>query len=191
MRYIIGLLLGIGLIVLTFILIFKAFSGGSDDTTQQQKQAVRLEDYATTGAVVRYTIDGPVYADQDHSRVRVTVSKDQVLFEQIAGYEGKMVQTKTFPTNSESYATFLHALALQSFTSGNSQVTDDERGYCPTGRRYIYEVIDGADQVQRLWSTSCSSKQGSFTGGSAGTIRTLFQRQVPDWSKLTSGIKNL
>ena len=191
MRYLIGLLLGIGLIVLTFILIFKAFSGGGDDAPKQQQQAVKLEDYATTTAVVRYTIDGPVYADQNHSRVRVTVSKDQVLFEQIAGYEGKMIQTKTYPSNSEAYATFLHALNQQGFTRGNAEVTDDERGYCPTGRRYVYEVIDGADQIQRLWSTSCSTKQGSYTGGNASTVRLLFERQVPEWSSLTRGIKNL
>lgn len=188
MRYIIGLLLGIGLIVLTFILIFRAFSGGNDEPQQQQ---IKLVDYASSTAVVRYTIDGRVNADQDHNRVRVTVGRDQILFEHIQGYEGRTVRTQTYPSNQQAYATFLRSIDQANFTVGSEEVDDDERGYCPNGRRYIYEVVDGADQVQRWWSTSCGTDIGSYQGGNASVIRTLFQRQVPEWNDLTRGIRNL
>jgi len=184
MRYFVGLLLGIGLIVLTFILIFKAFSGGND--TPQEK-AINLNDYATTNAIVRYTIDGQTNSDLIHNRVRVTVSKDTVLFEQIQGYEGKLIQSKTYPNNTQAYATFLRALDLSGFDNGNKDFDDDERGYCPNGQRYIYEAIDGGDTVLRWWSTSCGRKVGNFLGNSS-TIRTLFQHQVPDYSKLITKV---
>jgi hypothetical protein len=184
MRYVVGLLLGIGLIVLTFILIFRAFSGGSSP----QQQAIDLNDYSTTNAIMRFTIDGEVNSDQTHNRIRITVSKDTVLYEQIQGYEGKLIQSKTYPNNTQSYATFLRSLDLAGYTSGNKSFDDDERGYCPNGRRYIYEGIDGGDTIIRWWSTSCSRKVGSFLGTSS-TVRTLFQRQVPDYSKLSSGVR--
>jgi hypothetical protein len=185
MRYIIGLLLGIGLIVLTFILIVKAFSGGGGG---QQRHAVNLNDYATSTAVMRYTIDGPIVSDQEHNRIRITVSKDQVVYEQIQGYEGKLVQTKTYPTNVQAYSTFLRALNIAGFTHGDQKADDDERGYCPRGQRYIYEALDGGDTILRWWSTSCGNTQASFKG-SAPTIRSLFQRQVPDYQKLSSGVR--
>jgi len=185
MRYIVGLLLGIGLIVLTFILIFKAFSGGGD--TPQDK-AINLNDYATTSAIVRYTVDGVTNSDQIHNKIRITVSKDTVLYEQIQGYEGKLVNSKTYPNNSQSYGTFLRALDLAGFQNGNKSFDDDERGYCPSGKRYIYEAIDGGDTLSRWWSSSCSKSIGSLKGN-ASTIRNLFQRQVPDYSKVTIGVK--
>lgn len=184
MRYVVGLLLGIGLIVLTFILIFRAFSGG--DTPQER--GINLNDYATTDAIVRYTTDGQISADQTHNRIRITVSKDTVLYEQIQGYEGKLIQSKTFPNNVQSYGTFLRALDLAGYTNGNKDFDDDERGYCPDGKRYIYEAVDGGDTILRWWSTSCGRDIGSFTGA-ASTIRSLFQRQVPDYNKLVNGVR--
>jgi hypothetical protein len=185
MRYIIGLLLGIGLIVLTFILIIRAFSGG-DNTPKTPKTA--LTDYATTETITRYTIDGPEISEAQHVRVRITVGKDQVLYEQVQGYEGKLIQSKTYPSNVQAYSTFLRALDLAGYTQANKTASDDERGYCPTGQRYIYEIIDGGDTKQRLWSTSCSAKQGTFLGQTS-TVRFLFQKQVPDYTNLTSKIR--
>ncbi len=185
MRYIVGLLLGIGLIVLTFILIFKAFSGGSSTPTAPQ---IDLNSYATTDAVMRYTIDGPVVADPLHQRIRITVGSDKITFEQIQGYQGKLVQSKTYPNNADSYATFLHALTLANFTKGNPKGVKDERGYCPTGRRNIYEGLSGGDNIFRWWSDTCAVKDGNYLG-SQGLVQTLFTKQVPDYGTLTSRIQ--
>lgn len=184
MRYFVGLLLGIGLIVLTFILIFKAFSGGNTP----KEQSINLNDYATTNAIVRLTIEGQINSDQIHNRVRISVSKDTVLYEQIQGYEGKLIQDKTYPNNTQAYGTFLRALDLAGFDKGNKNFDDDERGYCPSGRRYIYEAIDGGDTVLRWWSTSCGKSVGNFLGSSS-TVQSLFQRQVPDYNKLTNKVR--
>jgi len=184
MKYVMGLLLGIGLIVLTFILIFRIFSGGNDTP---KPQSINLSDYATTNAVMRYTVDGSTVADLKHNKIRITVSKDQVLFEQIQGYEGKMVQTKTYPNNIQAFGTFLRALEIAKFDTGLSTADKDERGYCPVGKRYLYEAIDGGDTLFRWWNTSCSQNQGSFKG-KGSTIRPLFQKQVPDYNTLMRGV---
>lgn len=189
MRYILGLLLGLGLVVLTIVLIFRALAGGGND--QSQQQSVKLMDYATTNAVVRYTIDGQVNQNEIHDKVRITVSKDQVLFEQIQGFEGKLVQTKTYPSNPQAYAAFLRSIDNAGYTIGDKNIDKDERGSCPLGRRYVYEIVNGSEQVQRLWSTSCNTNDGSYRGGKANVIRTLFQRQVPDYNTLTSKIQRL
>lgn len=185
MRYIAGLLLGIGLIVLTFILIFRAFSGGSDEPAAPK---VDLISYATTDAVMRYTIDGAVNADQSHYRIRITVSNDQVLYEELQGYQGKVRETKTYPSNTDAYATFLRALALAKFEQGNPEAQKDERGFCPAGRRYIYEGLEGGQSLFRWWSDGCAAADGNFRG-SASVVRDLFFRQVPDYSKLSSDVR--
>jgi hypothetical protein len=183
MRYIIGLLLGIGLIVLTFILIFRAFSGGDEP----RQERIDLMSYATTDAVMRLTIDGPIDADQEHDRVRITVSNDQVLYEEIQGYEGRLIESRTYPSNTQAYGNFLRALALAGYTNGNPEADDDERGYCPRGSRYVYEALDGGDTILRWWSTSCTSSEGNFLGN-ASTVRNLFIRQVVDYNQLTRGL---
>jgi hypothetical protein len=48
---------------------------------------------------------------------------------------------------------------------------------------------DGNNISQRFWSTSCGNL-GSFKGN-ASTVRELFQRQVPDYNVLTSGLSNI
>ena len=187
MRYLAGLLLGIGLIVLTFILIFKAFSGGSN---APKVAKIDLNSYSTTDAVMRYTIDGPINANQLHEKIRITVGNDQVLFEEIQGYQGTLKQSKTYPSNPDAYANFLHALTLAGYTNGSTgpNAVKDQRGYCPAGRRYTYEALTGGDSILSWWSTSCSSKQGNFLG-SPETVRSLFTRQVPDYNKLATGVR--
>lgn len=181
MRYIVGFLIGLGLIILTVILIVKAFSGGG-----AKPQKIDLNSYATTNAVMRLTIDGPVNADQTHQRIRITVGRDQTTFEQIQGYQGKLLQTKTFDNNGDAYASFLHALSVAGYTEGNTNAPKDERGYCPLGNRYIYETLSGGDDVIRWWNTSCGTAYGNFKG-KGDTIRSLFKKQVPGYDKLLTG----
>lgn len=183
MRYIIGLLLGIGLIVLTFILIFRAFSG--DNTPKQQQ--IDLNSYANTNAVVRLTMNGSVSADSTHQSIRITVGSDQVLYEQIQGYQGTLVQSKTYANNPNAFAVFLRALNLQGFTKGNPDGPKDERGFCPLGRTYVYEGLTGGDNIFRWWNDSCTKDDGNFQG-QGSTIRQLFTKQVPDYNTLTRGI---
>lgn len=182
MRYILGFLIGIGLIILLFVLIFR---GGSNPAPLQKP----LVDYAVTDTTVQVTDDYPVNLDQLHDQVVTVVGKDQVSLTVYQGYQGTVLRSKDYANNPTAYANFLRALQLAGFDSGKTDPKlQDERGYCPLGHRYIFEIKNGNSTVQRLWSTSCGNI-GTFQGKTS-TVRQLFQQQTPDYGSLTAGLKS-
>jgi hypothetical protein len=183
MRYFIGFLITIGLIILLVVLLFSG--GGSKQ--EVPKTSKPLVDYVNTNAVVRLTADGPVNGDSIHEAIRITVGKDQVSYERIQGYVNHVVESKTFPNNTEAYDQFLYALQRAGFTQGdNSAALKTEKGHCPQGNRYIYEIIDGTTQIERYWASSCG-KPASYQGAPA-TTNTLFKAQVPGYDDLQTNI---
>ncbi|HEX8227283.1 MAG TPA: hypothetical protein VF572_05440 [Candidatus Saccharimonadales bacterium] len=180
MKFIIGFLITIGLLIFVFVLIFR---GGGDEAAPTQKQLV---DYANTNVVVQMTTRGPVQADQSHKESRITVGSTETVLETFAGYQGNLMTTRSYPNNPEAYADFLRALQLNGYTNG---VTDkslaDERGFCATGKRYVMSVKDGGRDIQRFWSTSCNGT-ATFKGKTT-VIRSLFIAQVPDYNTLVDG----
>ena len=184
MKYFLGFLAAVGLIVLVVIMIIRGFSGG-DNTAQRDP----LSNYASTDTIVRMTIDGPIVAEQQHTAYRITVGRSETRIETLKGYEYEILETKTYENNQQSYTNFLRALDLAGFTKGvenPSRDAQDERGVCATGNRYIYETISGTSQKQRLWATTCGSA-GTFKGDKE-KVQQLFDRQVPltDFRKMTS-----
>jgi hypothetical protein len=184
MRYIIGFLISIGLVILLFVLIFR----GGSDPAPTPGAARRLVDYANTSTVVRLTEDYPVNSNQVHRKIVTTVGRDQITFTIESGYEGDVLRTQTYPNNPTAYANFLRALQINGYNvAEDNAALRDERGYCATGQRYIFETKNGDQNVMRTWSTSCGNI-GTFKGKSS-QVRDLFRRQVPDYSRLTSGIQ--
>lgn len=184
MRYIIGLLIGIGLIVLLFVLIFR---GGSSPAPSTIKPLVS---YANTTTTVRYTDDYPIDSDQNHRVVETTVGRDQTTLNVEQGYQGTVIRSQSYANNPTSYANFLSGLQVSGYNKGDtSPALRNDLGQCPLGHRYIFEILNGNNIVQRFWSTSCGNI-GSFKGDTA-TVQELFQRQVPDYNTLTSGLSNI
>lgn len=182
MRYLLGFLATIGLIILILVLLLR---GG--DSSSPAAKSLTLSDYARSNSAAHFTIDGPVVADQDHQEVKIDVDAYQVTFSLYDGYQGNLLNQQTYPSNEEAYTNFLLALQHQGFTTGNNDVSmRDERGYCPLGQRKVYSFTDGSDQLMRYWSTGCTVK--TFKGN-IDSVTTLFQRQVPDYNKLTQGSK--
>jgi hypothetical protein len=178
MRYFLGFLAVIGVLVLIFVLILR---GGGKDSVETQ-----LTDYTATQTVMRLTIDGPVNADQDHRVIRVTVGRNLTTIDIIQGYEGHTLDSRSYANNEDSYGTFLRALQLAGYTDGNDDPElTDSRGVCSTGRVYTMEIITGSDTVQKFWRTSCDS--GTF-GGETNLIRKLFRLQIPDYNLLTRSV---
>jgi hypothetical protein len=178
MRYFLGFLAAVGLIVLVFVLVLRGLGGGGKSNVQTV-----LTDYTSTDTVMRLTIDGPVKADQNHHMVRITVGRNENMVETIQGYQDTVLTTNTYPNNEEAYGVFLRALHLQGYTKGDDNPDRaDERGICPTGTRYIFEIVTGSASVQRFWTSSCDG--GTFRG-KASTVRNLFRAQIPDYAKTT------
>ena len=184
MKYLLGLLASVALIVLVLVLVFRSFSAGP---TLENKDP--LTDYAATNAIVTMTVDGPVTSEQQHVAYRISVGRSEARIETLKGYGYEVTDTKSYTNNQESFYAFLRALDLAGFTKGDEDVSEqarDERGVCATGRRFVFELTSGTSEIQRYWSTTCR-KFGTFKG-SATAVRQLFSRQIPDpdFSRLTS-----
>jgi hypothetical protein len=181
MRYFLGFLGIVALVIVVFVLVVRGFSGKSTPKTQ-----TLLTDYTNTSTVMRLTAEGPVTANQKYNEVHITVGRDANTIEVIQGYQSQVVKAQTYPNNANAYGNFLSALQLLNYTKGNSDPKlADERGYCPTGSRYVYEIVSGASDVQRYWTGSCGG--GTFKG-SAAVIRTLFTNQIPDFETFVAGL---
>ncbi|HYH36375.1 MAG TPA: hypothetical protein VD706_02650 [Candidatus Saccharimonadales bacterium] len=183
MRYFIGFLVMVALIITLIVMLF---NGG--DKPAVPNTTKKLTDYANTDARVSMTIDGPINASSEHEQVRVTVDRNNVTYEHIKGYDGQVADTKIFENTENAYDVFLHALMHAGFTNGNNEsALRDDRGYCPTGDRYIFELSENNDRLQRYWATSCGGVR-TYDGALNLTL-TLFKAQVPDYSGLTGNIQ--
>lgn len=180
MRYFLGFLITIGLLILLIILLFR---GG--DKPKVPSTSRTLDSFASTAAEVSLTTDGPINAESIHSQTRITVSRDEVTYERLRGYNGDVTDTKRYANTQEAYKVFLLALKRAGFTQTDTDpVLKDERGYCPTGSRYIMALENEGKNIVRSWATSCG-KPKTYLGNVSLTL-TLFQAQVPDYNKLTS-----
>ena len=181
-RYFIGFVVTIGLVIL---LIYLVFHGGSKPKVPMTHKT--LDSYSVTDAQAIMTIDGPINANQNHQGVKIIVSRDNVTFEQLQGYQGSVTNMQNFTNNVDAYSNFLVAIARAGFTLGNNNAgLKDERGYCPLGDRYNFELQQDGQELERYWTTSCGSPK-SFLGNAQLTL-TLFQNQVPNYDDLTQNI---
>jgi hypothetical protein len=183
MRYVIGILVAIGLVVLVFILILKGFSGGTTKSTTKP-----LVDYATTNTSIQMLIDGPVNADQVHYQVQMTVSDTQNQLNVLKGYQGTVVNSQTYESNSASYAEFLRALDIAGFAKGDTSKTadNDPRGFCALGERYTFEIMNGSKTIENFWSSSCGGV-GTFEGNTIA-VKNLFIAQMPNYGTVTNNL---
>jgi hypothetical protein len=175
MRYIIGLLVTLGLIILLIVLLVGG--GGKPKVPATSKT---LDSYASTNAEARLTIDGPVNAASQHQQVRITIDRDNVTFEHLQGYDGNVVTMQRYANTESAYGAFLSALGHAGFTKGNTDKTvADERGYCPLGDRFVMELRQNEKDIERFWATSCGNPK-TYAGNRALTVQ-LFRAQVPDY----------
>jgi hypothetical protein len=182
MRYFLGFLITIGLLILLIILLFH---GNSKPKVPNSSKP--LSSFATTDAEAVLTTQGAVNYDQNHSQIRITVDRDNVTYEEIKGYEGSVVKRQSFANNVSAYQTFLISLSKAGFTQGNTDpALKDERGYCPLGQRFVFAFRQGDKELQRFWSTNCGGPK-TFNGNANLTI-TLFQNQVPNYTELSGNV---
>jgi len=182
-RAIIAGLVAIGLVILVIVLIVKSFSGGPTRPTGR----VDVGNYADTSATVTLLIDDPTKIDQDHRQIKISVSNTQNEINIMQGYQGNVIDSRTYSNNSAAFGAFLQSLKLMNFSRGTIN-PKDYRGYCPTGDRYVFTFNDGNKDLFTYWSTSCGSV-GTYGGNKIATLE-LIRAQIPvrDYDQLTSSI---
>lgn len=181
MRYYFGLIITLGLLILVLFLLFH----GSSKTNVPATSAP-LYSYANTGSEVRLTIDGPINANEIHQQIQITVDQNVVTYDQLQGYDGDVINQQQFANSENAYSAFLYALALNGFTDGNtSSALSNEQGHCALGERYTLELVQGGNDLERFWATSCPNVVRSFEGN-LPLMLTLFEAQVPNYQTLTA-----
>ncbi len=188
MRYFLGLLTFIAFIILVVVVVVHHGSNTGSGTSSGIK-TVHLTDYIDKNSEVQLTTDGHINSEEEHRAIQINVtpnSREAIVFR---GYNQQVLKQESLPNSKAAYDAFLRSLALLNFTKEKRGVRQtDERGVCPTGKRYIYELLEDNKDVTRLWSTSCSSSQGTFAG-TPSTVQTLFQNQIPDYNKFVIDVQ--
>lgn len=184
LRYFIGFVVVVGLLIFLIALI----TGGGDNSKNVPNQPKALSSYADEDSQVSMLIDGRTNAPQDHRQVLITVDANHIDFQVRRGYNGDLVNDQSFPNTRESYKNLLLSLEHADFTKGDlKHATTDERGYCPLGKRYVFELQSQSNTIERFWATSCG-KPKTFLGDFDTTL-TLFQNQVPNYGDLTNNVE--
>lgn len=189
-RYVIAVLVLFFIMAMGIVVLAKLGSNSSDKP--EQKAAVQerqLNDYAgSTSAKVVMTTQGAIVGNDVFRSIRITVTRDQRTIEILDGYTNEVQSSKTFANNQAAFEAFLWALRNAGYMNTRTVKVTDDRGVCPQGLRYSYELWDNDEQLHRSWSTSCTTKDGTF-GGASATVQRLFQNQITDYSDIISGVR--
>lgn len=186
MRYFIGFLIILGLVILGIILFIRLLFGGPDQA--DIPQAKSLTSYSSTATTMQLEISGPINVNQEHRRIQIEIGTSRNEIRIVRGFQNDVIRRESFNSNPDAYANFLRAIDLLGFTKGDgSESVADERGQCPTGQRFVFAITSGAETKQRFWSTSCG-EGGSFQGSSEEIIE-LFQAQIPGYNDITEDVE--
>jgi len=182
-RPIIAGLVALGVLILVIVIIVRLFSGPKASPLTPVDVGI----YAHSNATAQLVMQGPNVLDANFRQIKITISQYKNEIDVIQGYQGHVIQTKTYDSNSAAFATFLQSQKLKGFSMGTIKNMGDYRGYCPFASRYLYSFNDGNSDLFNYWSTSCGG-QGTFRG-SAHDVRRLFIQQIPenDFNNLLSG----
>lgn len=186
MKYFFGFLALIAAIVVVILLATGLFRSPASSTLPI-REAYALKDEKAVESIVRYTVTGPVTADESYREVRITISKNVRTIEVLKGYGKTVEKTATIPNNPEAYKAFLGALAAARYAIVRDGDTTDLRSTCVTGQKYFYELQQGSDKKIDTWSSSCSTAQGNFAGNAPATAQ-LFRAQIPNYNEVTAGV---
>lgn len=183
MRYIVGVLISVGLIIVIIVLIL---SGGGGNSRRNQLAPIDVTTLAASGDSVRLVTEGTISADSTYREIQITIGQSTSELDVIGGYNGNIISSHQIGNNQSAYSQFLHALALAGFSNGDLAASQDERGHCALGYRYLYEVVGASGKIrQKLWNDTCGA--GTLKG-QGPLIRQLFQLQLPDYNKWTNSV---
>lgn len=177
--------LGLLLLITVFFLVINKPDNSS--STNKSSQKIVMANYSNSDAKVSYTKVGITNGREAHRAIKITVSKNSRTLEIYEGYQGKILQTNSFSNDQDAYKAFLAALQNRGYLNqNNTKTSTDIQGKCPLGIKYLFNSygINGAPSF--LWTSSCGTAPGNF-GGRLNDIRRLFQLQIPNYNKLTSG----
>lgn len=188
-RRLTAIIVGLLVAALALFLVFQfvAWVSGDDEPAPTITEQVSLAASSDTALITRVTVSGAIVGNQDYNSIRIAISRNKRTLEILSGYQNTVTETVRFDNNQAAFESFLLAIDYAGFTKSQEGVGDDERGYCATGTRTVYEALGNIANQQRLWSGSCSKKLGTFDGN-VKAVNNLFKEQIPNYSKLVRDV---
>lgn len=183
-----GLIIGSVIFILVVGAIFFAitggFFGGSDESVDNEARITDIFD----GRSVRMTVEGPIVANEIRESYRITVGVNTRNIEAYKGYDFELVGSRQFSNNRAAYTDFVYALSRAGFNDKRrvSQSAADERGVCPKGKTYSFELLDDGRLLSRSWTTTCSDSRGTLDANGK-ILKDLFDRQIANRSQVLEG----
>lgn len=186
-------IIGIIAFILAAIFIFVSFQGRVT-TVENDIVTTELSGLSSSDATVTFMTEGSVGSAELHRSIRITVSKDSRIIEILGGYQYIPIKSQHYPNTPEAFKPLLIALQNAGFMKkdNNSSISNPE-GQCPLGKKYFFSSAGIPDAPKNLWSSTCTtsslntSSLGTFKGD-FDTVQELFQDQIPDYSKIVSGV---
>lgn len=166
------------------------FSGGGG---QQSPLPVNSGKQALTNTTadrsVRMTVRGPIVAQENFHSYTITIAPSKRNMTTYTGYIGQQVDNEALDNNVQAYTQFVNALSRAKLMDGTplSGDANSTQGVCATGLLYEFEVLQGDNSVQKLWTATCKGSAGSLDAN-LGQVTSLFQRQIPDFRKLADKV---
>lgn len=189
-RYIIALVIFAVIFFGGILLLINLISGGGDNNAQKSDtktaQVQKKNTLSKDADMVSFTTYGRVVGEEARRAIRISITTAERKVEVLSGYDESVVKSSVTSNKQSAYEALLLALEPTNFTSIDPTVKIDDRTVCPTGNRFVYETKFKDNSSVRGWTTSCS-KTGNFKGNSSLT-KTLFEAQIPDYSKFTSDV---
>lgn len=187
-RYILALIVISIIFFGGLFLLLRLVTGGDDtDNSQNTSQTQKVNKLSNDAESVSYTIYGNLVAEEDRRAIRVTVSSSERRLEVLRGYDEAVIKRETLSNKESAFTNLLLALEQAKFTTRDSAITQEDRGLCPLGYRYVFQTYYEDNSNVRSWLTSCDVKNSSFKGDSE-TVHELFVAQIPNYEELVKDV---
>ena len=183
MKYVLGVF---GVILVSLLAIILIMRVGRPSKAPTEKQLVVSEE-AREGVAAVLTTYGRLVGEDRRRAIRLSVSQTERRVEILTGYDEAVERAQTFPNTPSAFEAFLAALDQAGFDVKRKTSIKDERGVCPLGKRYVYQLKEYSQDLLSSWNTSCGGKIGTFNG-SDSIVRKLFEQQVPNYNDQIRGV---
>ena len=183
MRFFLSILAVVIAVIVVIVIVATNGSG------PKQKE-FNVTSYNYPGTSVVQTTTGILTGQDMRQAIRISVSQSNRTIDILTGYNQNVTSTESFSNDSAAYDAFLGALQNASYTHSRFTTQQYIYGICPLGNTYQYVLNSPSGPVSNLWSTGCSTKDGTFAGNGP-LIRQLFTLQIPNYNAFTQNVPNI
>ena len=177
----------IALIVAAIVTVVRMAMNGSSGEGQTNTKTATLQESELNREAsrsVRWTVRGPIVADENFRSYQITVTPNSRTFVTYSGYLEQVMDTKKYDNNTKAYEEFVYALDKANIGATRDAKDEEFRGVCATkGVAYMFETLNNSEPDNTVWSSSSKDSAGTM-GADPLKVQALFVNQIPDFNPL-------